>query len=94
MADSKLHSNYEMHQIVANERVDEMDELPSRQSPSKLSSSSSQQVKQSSAPIDGSSIQKIVEKLPDIQDFDETVEIIDSVVIDHVSEDDKSISSE
>jgi hypothetical protein len=90
MTESKIHSNYEMHQIVANERVDEMDE-PNRQSPSKLSS---QLVKQSNKPIDGSSIQKIVEKNPDIQDFDETVEIIDSVVIDHVSEDDKSISSE
>lgn len=45
-------------------------------------------------PIDGSKLIKEVEKLPDLQDFDQTVEIVDSVVIDHVSEDDKSTSSE
>ena len=45
-------------------------------------------------PISGKSIQKLVTNLPDIQDFDNTVDIIDSVVIDHVSEDDKSITSD
>lgn len=47
-----------------------------------------------SKPIDGSSISKIVGSNPDIQDFDNTVEIIDSVVMDHISEDDKSIISD
>ena len=84
---SKIYSNYEMHQIQANEKVDDLDQ---QQATSKYYLKSNQQNK----PIEGSSIQKIVEKNPDIQDFDETVEIVDSVVIDHVSEDDKSISSE
>jgi hypothetical protein len=44
--------------------------------------------------IKGSALAILVEKLPDIHDFDESVAIVDSVVIDHVSEDDKSTSSE
>ena len=46
------------------------------------------------SPIEGAHITKLVEKLPDMQDFDETVAIVESVVIDHVSEDDKSSSSD
>ncbi|CAF0724403.1 unnamed protein product [Brachionus calyciflorus] len=45
-------------------------------------------------PINGAALIKTVEKSPEIHDFDETVEIVDSVVIDHVSEDDKSTTSE
>lgn len=45
-------------------------------------------------PIRGSSIAKIVSPCPEIVHFDDHVEVIDSVVIDHVSEDDRSVSSE
>ena len=74
--------NYQIHQINHDEKVEEIDNR-------KLVSNSNNNI-----PIEGSTIAILVEKNPDIQDFDETVAIVDSVVIDHVSEDDKSTSSE
>ena len=56
--------------------------------------SAKKNVDRHSGPIDGASILKTVESHPDIQDFDHSVEIIDSIVIDHISEDDKSITSD
>ena len=44
--------------------------------------------------VNGTSIACMVEANEEIKDFDEAVDIVDSVVIDHTSEDDKSTTSE
>jgi hypothetical protein len=45
-------------------------------------------------PIKTSTITRIVSPCPHVAHFDDQVEVVDSVVIDHVSEDDRSVSSE
>lgn len=88
--------NYEIHQIYADERAEDIDDFRHYVSSSKYVSNLIDRAANNAhdSPIEGASIIKLVDKLPDIEDFDETVEIVDSVVIDHVSEDDKSTSSE
>ncbi|RNA03011.1 hypothetical protein BpHYR1_014592 [Brachionus plicatilis] len=44
--------------------------------------------------VSGASIARLVEPSSEIKDFEEAVEIVDSVMIDHTSEDDKSTTSE
>lgn len=82
--------------MKADEKVEEIDNFDEYFPNSRFVKHSTEQLQQleNIKAIEGSSIIKVVEKLPDLQDFDETVEIVDSVVVDHVSEDDKSTSSE
>jgi hypothetical protein len=93
-------NNYEVHQINLDERVDEIDDFRKYvySGGSRYLKSFMNEPEYSlddlQSPIEGAKIIKVVEKLPDIQDFDETVAIVESVVIDHVSEDDKSSSSD
>jgi hypothetical protein len=89
-----INNNYEIHQLNPDERADEIEDF--RNYVAKYPTPFLTKYHEAFVcnPIEGSSIVKLVEKLPDIQDFDETVAIVDSVIIDHVSEDDKSITSE
>lgn len=91
------HETNEVSTVVNNEHAEDLldtscDSISSA-SFSSISKKFSKKPKRKQ-PISGTSIQKVVPNLPDIQNFDNTVDIIDSVVIDHVSEDDKSITSD
>lgn len=99
---SPLNRNYEVHEIATDERVEELFSsssyclLESRQQrDDELAMIPwSQTPKSPLRIVEGASLLRLVGDCESLKEFDRTVEIIDSVVVDHVSEDDKSTSSD
>lgn len=91
------HQNYKVHQIWIDERVDELSNSYAIESNSPCHhhhhhehnhAHSSFQI------VEGASLMRSVDMTGELKEFDGAVEIVDSVMVDHVSEDDKSTSSE
>jgi hypothetical protein len=93
----KLEKNYEIRQLdsAASETAEEIENFDSFES--KFLSKYTAPTKTTTTPpkpINPSSITHVVQRTDSIKDYDQTIEIVDSVLLDHVSEDDRSISSE
>lgn len=99
---SPLNRNYEVHEIATDERVEELLSSSSyclmesrQQRGDELAMIPwSQTPKSPLRIVEGASLLRLVGDCESLKEFDRTVEIIDSVVVDHVSEDDKSTSSD
>jgi hypothetical protein len=99
-----MRTSYEVHQLSEPEQAEEIDDFYKHQSEttaalwSRYASNNHRSplpsVQTAPKPIKTSTITRIVSPCPHVAHFDDQVEVIDSVVIDHVSEDDRSISSE
>ena len=104
----RICTDYEVHTVKALEQAEEVDDFYKYQSESKsalwskfsnsknglfpLSNAANSSA--SPQPVRSSAITRVVSPCPHIGHFDDQVEVVDSVVIDHVSEDDRSVSSE
>lgn len=100
---SPLNRNYEVHEIATDERVEEllssssyclMESRQQRGGDELAMIPWSQTPKSPLRIVEGASLLRLVGDCESLKEFDRTVEIIDSVVVDHVSEDDKSTSSD